>query len=180
MTLFKQKITEDEIVEGFLDLTIKAVQDFWPSFYNNFQSIAESMIGKQIKVKDEDMASYFLYCSIVAQNIVFIKTNYPDEQAKRLIDKIKIGFSPENSKEALKILDAFITDFSEETTNHSSPIDSATVRLLKLWLDEDNIEKICDGEYISPFLLTSLRNITLHYYGGWSRVKKKYKIIEEK
>jgi len=180
MALFKRKITEDKIVEEFLHWTMKAVQDSWLSFYDNFQSVTKSLARGKIEVKDQDIASYFLYCSIVASNIVFIKNNYSAEQASRLISKIKINFSPDQSREALNILNEFIKDFSEKTTNHSSPIDSATARLLRLWLDDNNFEKICDGEYVSPFLITLTRDITLHYYGGWSRIKTNYKIVVDK
>ncbi len=177
MRLFKKKITEQNAVEEFIHWTMEAVLDCWPDVYKDFRSFTKDICKEDIVIKDEKMASHNFYLSIIAINLIVIKNLHHKDQGDRLISLITKSVSPEKNEYTLKLLETYQNDWSKAIDKKEMPLHSIIVRLFREWLDDENFNKICVGEFVDPLLITAMNQRLMHFYGGWKKIVDNYKLI---
>lgn len=176
MTLIKKKITEQNAVEEFIHWTTEAVLDFWPNVYQDFRSCANDICKENIIVKDEKMASYNLYLSIIATNLIVVKNSHDKDQADRVTSLIVKTVNPEKNEYTLKLLEVYQKDWDKAIDKKEWPFYAITVRLFREWLDDENFNKICVREFVDPFLITVMTQRLMHFYGGWKKLIDNYNL----
>lgn len=179
MGLFgKKKITEQDVVDGFIYWTTEAVHDFWPDVYKRFQDDCVAFVKQEIVIRDEKMASFNLYLSIIAFSLIAIENLYSQDQANRLITLMIKKANPDSTKYVSDLIYTYKKDYLDAIQKKWNPFDAITVQLLKEWLDDENFKKIYFGEFVSPFLITMTTQSILHYYEGWGKINEKYTIVQ--
>lgn len=179
MALFKKKITEQNAVEEFTHWTTEAVLDSWPDVYRDFQSSVNDICKENVIAKDEKMAAFNLYLSIIAINLIVIQESHPKDQADRLKSLIIEAVTPEKNDLTLKLLDSYQKEWNKAVERKEVPFDAITVRLFREWLDDENFNKICAGQFVDPILVTAMAQRLMHFYGGWKKIVDNYNLIHD-
>jgi len=183
MSLFKEKLTEQEAALHFVLYIIKEAQDAWPTIHKNLK---ESFKEKFI-VEDEKMAAFDLALAAIAQDLQAVKNLFPKDQAERIEKWVLKCIDTEDWGEyAVDEVKEYGEKFQKDIQNISAggdPLSAIPARLLQRWLAKNikNFDVEINGKktgVISPILLMAVSGILTAFLGTWKRLKDNFKIVE--
>ncbi|MBL7960715.1 hypothetical protein JNL27_10810 [bacterium] len=175
MSLFKNKLTEQEATADIIYDITKQSQSSWPSIHNHFKHIYHD----RFVIVNEQMAIFDLTLACIAQEMQAVKNLFPKEQAARIEKWIFECINTENwGKYAIEE----VKKYSESFQNSVNPLAAIPARLLHKWLDKNirNFEVETNGAktgIIDPTLIISA-TLVIGFKGRWKQIKDKFELIE--
>lgn len=183
MSLFKEKLTEQEAASQFVLCIIKEVQDAWPTIYRHLKdSFKEKFV-----IEDEKMAMFDLALAAIAQDLQAVKNLFSKDQAERIEKWVLKCIDTEDWGEyAVDEVKKYGEKFQKDIQNINAggdPLSAIPARLLQRWLGKNiqNFDVEINGKktgIINPLLLTMVTNTFIAFTGEWKRLKDNFEIVE--